>query len=81
MGVAKRACLQTDFEKALRLSASRWSKSSSEQAEVSAVGTLRGLSADEFLDELLGGKLFFPAQVRPGLDLAGPQFLLLTPAG
>ena len=59
--IAKQACCRQTFKTALQLSVVRWSEPSSEQADVSAARALRRLSADEFLDELLGGKLFFLA--------------------
>jgi len=52
-----------------------------EQTETSAVRALRGLSADEFLDELFGRELFLLAQTRSRLDLADFQLFLLSPAG
>lgn len=42
---------------------------------------LRGLSADEFLDELLGRELFLWKQVRSSLEFAEFQFFLFAPAG
>jgi hypothetical protein len=42
--------------------------------------TLRRFSADKFLDKLLGRKLFFPLQARPGLNLAAFQLFLLSTA-
>ena len=59
----------------------RWGQSGFEQTGVSALRTLRGLSADEFLDELLGGKLFFWKQLRSGLELADSQLFLFPTTG
>ena len=42
---------------------------------------LRRLSADEFLDELLGRKFYFGDESCTGLDFAGAQLFLLSPAG
>jgi len=44
------------------------------------VRALRGLSAEEFLDELLGRKLFFWSQTSSGLDFADSQLFLLASA-
>ena len=52
-----------------------------EQTEASAVRALRGLSADEFLDELFGRELFLQVKIRSRLDLADFQLFLLSPAG
>jgi hypothetical protein len=43
--------------------------------------TLRRFSADEFLDELLGRKLFFPLKARSGLNFADLKLLLFATAG
>ena len=43
--------------------------------------TLRRFSADKFLDELLGRKLFFPTKTCPGLNFADIQLILFAPTG
>ena len=58
MAMAKQACPRNRLLKALQLLGRRRRQTGSEQAGVSALRALRGLSADEFLDELLGRKLF-----------------------
>lgn len=71
LDIAKQACLKTDFLKALRF-LRRWRrKIGSEQTGKSAARTLRRLSTDEFLDELLGRKFSFGDESRSGLDFAG----------
>jgi len=73
--------LGADLKTLCDLAGCGWCKSGSKQTAASASWALRGLSAEDLLDESLSGELFSFIQCCARLYLADEQLLLLAATG
>ena len=73
--------LKADFKRLCSLASCRRCESGSKQTAASASWALRGLSAEDFLDDGLSGELFSFIQRCARLYLADVQLLLLAATG